>query len=144
MYKISIVKVVDGDTYQAKVNLEVKEPLMGIYTNTSLERSIVLDTVDTPELKEPAGRKVRSVVELILDGAQEVHFEPTKKPDSFGRLVGKVYITDSGGTYDLGESLVDSGLALIYGWADWDEEALTKAEESCDNLFPILLPGRTN
>lgn len=144
MHKILIDRVVDGDTFEARVFLEEYFPLLQTSTQTTLHRRIRLHYIDTPERmgtyldeEEQLGKAITHLLRLMFTSASELHFEPKLKPDSFGRLLGEVWVTDAGGTFALSEFLLDNGLAKLYEldpqpW--WSLEDCIKGLDTCSQL----------
>jgi endonuclease YncB( thermonuclease family) len=103
------VKVVDGDTL--------------IIECDKARRTVELDGIDAPELKQPWGKEVRSFVKNVV-GGREVEIEMLESSDDIVRA----RVTVNG--QDLSEMLVASGLAWVPEDANDDElaELSTKAK----------------
>lgn len=101
-YKAVIYNVVDGDTFDAKVDL-------GYYVTLDL-RFRVLD-IDCPETfgeEREEGEKVSTYVRGLLEG-NEVTIQ-SEKSDSFGRWLAHVDIDG----IDLADHLLEKGYAVVY------------------------------
>lgn len=109
IYRIkNILKVVDGDTIDADIDLGF---------SISLEKRIRLAGIDTPEsrttdLKEKAlGLEVKEWLKKRLEGAKDILIK-TQLPDStekYGRILGKLYINNE--ETSLNEQMIDEGYA---------------------------------
>ena len=112
IYRIkSVLKVVDGDTIDASIDLGF---------DISLEKRIRLAGIDTPEsrttnLKEKAlGLESKEWLKKILDGAKDILIK-TELPDStekYGRIIGHLFI--NGQETSLNNQMITSGYALAY------------------------------
>ena len=112
IYRIkNILKVVDGDTIDADIDLGF---------SISLEKRIRLAGIDTPEsrttdLKEKAlGLEVKEWLKKRLEGAKDILIK-TQLPDStekYGRILGKLYINNE--ETSLNEQMIDEGYAWSY------------------------------
>lgn len=150
MHKLYVDRVVDGDTFVARVLLEENHPLLQASTCTVLHRRIRLHFVDTPEKRgtyleeeEQLAQAIQELLEAIFASAKELHFEPKLRPDNFGRLIGEVWVTDSGGTYALSEFLLDNHLAKLYDsdpqpWWTYAEclTGINLCQELLENISP--------
>lgn len=108
-YNIDIVKVIDGDSLWAMIDLGMK-----IYT----KRSIRLYGIDAPELRinNKAGAEARAYLSLLLtqvnkedDGQIWVR---TYKPDKYGRWLAEIFIGDD--KESLNDKMVMAGHAEPY------------------------------
>lgn len=149
MHRLENIRVVDGDTFEADIVLEEEYPLLKVKVSTSLRRKIRLCGVDTPETygtyleeEEDLGKAIKEYLILLFASAEEVRLEPRHPGvDSFGRVIGEVWVTDKGGSYPLGEWLFDSGLAKLYEvdpepW--WREGELIRGIETVHNFIELL------
>lgn len=112
IYRIkNILKVVDGDTIDADIDLGF---------SISLEKRIRLAGVDTPEsrttdLKEKAmGLESKEWLKKKLEGAKDILIK-TELPDStekYGRIIGHLYINNE--PTSLNEQMIVSGFAWEY------------------------------
>lgn len=108
-YKAHLVRVIDGDTIEADVDL-------GFYITMRLRFRFL--GIDTPELnsKVAAERetalKAKAFTEAALAGATLVL--RTEKADSFGRWLATVLYTTNGMTKNLNEELLTNGLAVKF------------------------------
>ena len=124
IYRIkSVLKVVDGDTIDASIDLGF---------DISLEKRIRFAGIDTPEsrttnLKEKAlGLESKEWIKKALEGAKDIIIK-TEKPDStekYGRIIGHLFI--NGQETSLNNQMIDEGYALEYsgGTKDMDLELL--------------------
>lgn len=112
IYRIkNILKVVDGDTIDADIDLGF---------SISLEKRIRLAGVDTPEsrttdLKEKAmGLESKEWLKKKLEGAKDIIIK-TELPDStekYGRIIGHLFI--NGQESSLNNQMINDGYALAY------------------------------
>jgi micrococcal nuclease len=124
IYRIkSVLKVVDGDTIDASIDLGF---------DISLSKRIRLAGIDSPEsrttnLKEKAlGLESKEWLKKTLEGAKDILIK-TEKPDStekYGRIIGHLFINDQ--ETSLNNQMIDEGYALEYegGKKDMDLELL--------------------
>ena len=112
IYRIKqILKVVDGDTIDASIDLGF---------DISLEKRIRLAGIDTPEsrttnLKEKSlGLESKEWLKKALEGAKDILIK-TELPDStekYGRIIGHLFI--NGQETSLNTQMIDAGYALAY------------------------------
>ena len=112
IYRIkNILKVVDGDTIDADIDLGF---------SISLEKRIRLAGVDTPEsrttdLKEKAmGLESKEWLKKKLEGAKDIIIK-TELPDStekYGRIIGHLFINEQ--EISLNNQMINDGYALAY------------------------------
>jgi micrococcal nuclease len=112
IYRIkSVIKVVDGDTIDASIDLGF---------DISLEKRIRFAGIDTPEsrttnLKEKAlGLESKEWLKKALEGAKDIIIK-TEKPNStekFGRIIGHLFI--NGQDTSLNNQMIEEGYALPY------------------------------
>ena len=112
IYRIkNILKVVDGDTIDASIDLGF---------DISLEKRIRFAGIDTPEsrttnLKEKAlGLESKEWLKKALEGAKDILIK-TELPDStekYGRIIGHLFI--NGQETSLNTQMIDAGYALAY------------------------------
>jgi micrococcal nuclease len=124
IYRIkSVLKVVDGDTIDASIDLGF---------DISLSKRIRLAGIDSPEsrttnLKEKAlGLESKEWLKKTLEGAKDIIIK-TEKPDStekYGRIIGHLFINDQ--ETSLNNQMIAEGYALEYegGKKDMDLELL--------------------
>ena len=124
IYRIkSVLKVVDGDTIDASIDLGF---------DISLEKRIRLAGIDAPEsrttnLKEKAlGLESKEWLKKTLEDAKDILIK-TEKPDStekYGRIIGHLFINDQ--ETSLNNQMIAEGYALEYegGKKDMDLELL--------------------
>ena len=112
IYRIkSVLKVVDGDTIDASIDLGF---------DISLEKRIRFAGIDTPEsrttnVKEKAmGLESKEWLKKTLEGAKDILIK-TELPDStekYGRIIGHLFI--NGQETSLNNQMIDEGYALAY------------------------------
>ena len=112
IYRVKkVIKVVDGDTIDADIDLGF---------SISLEKRVRLSGVDTPEsrttdLKEKAlGLEVKEWLKHKLEGATDILIK-TQLPDStekYGRILGNLYINNE--ALSLNQQMIDEGYAWTY------------------------------
>ena len=124
IYRIkSVLKVVDGDTIDASIDLGF---------DISLSKRIRLAGIDAPEsrttnLKEKAlGLESKEWLKKALEGAKDILIK-TEKPDStekYGRIIGHLFVNDQ--ETSLNNQMIAEGYALEYegGKKDMDLELL--------------------
>ena len=124
IYRIkSVLKVVDGDTIDASIDLGF---------DISLEKRIRFAGIDTPEsrttnIKEKAlGLESKEWLKKALEGAKDIIIK-TELPDStekYGRIIGHLFI--NGQETSLNNQMIEEGYALAYdgGAKDMDLELL--------------------
>jgi micrococcal nuclease len=111
IYRIkSVLKVVDGDTIDASIDLGF---------DISLSKRIRLAGIDTPEsrtrdLEEKAlGLESKEWLKKALEGAKDIIIK-TEKPDStekYGRIIGHLFI--NGQETSLNNQMITSGMLLL-------------------------------
>jgi len=112
IYRIKqILKVVDGDTIDASIDLGF---------DISLEKRIRLAGIDTPEsrttnVKEKAmGLESKEWLKKTLEGSKDILIK-TELPDStekYGRIIGHLFINDQ--ETSLNNQMITAGYALAY------------------------------
>ena len=112
IYRIkSVLKVVDGDTIDASIDLGF---------DISLSKRIRLAGIDTPEsrtrdLEEKAlGLESKEWLKKALEGAKDILIK-TELPDStekYGRIIGHLFI--NGQETSLNNQMIDEGYAWPY------------------------------
>ena len=112
IYRIkSVLKVVDGDTIDASIDLGF---------DISLEKRIRFAGIDTPEsrttnIKEKAlGLESKEWLKKALEGAKDIIIK-TELPDStekYGRIIGHLFI--NGQETSLNNQMIEEGYALSY------------------------------
>ena len=124
IYRIkSVLKVVDGDTIDASIDLGF---------DISLSKRIRLAGIDAPEsrttnLKEKAlGLETKEWLKKTLEDAKDILIK-TEKPDStekYGRIIGHLFVNDQ--ETSLNNQMIAEGYALEYegGKKDMDLELL--------------------
>ena len=124
IYRVKkVIKVVDGDTIDADIDLGF---------DISLTKRVRLSGVDTPEsrttdLKEKKlGLESKEWLKHKLEFAKDVLIK-TELPDStekYGRILGNLYVNNE--ALSLNQQMIDEGYALAYdgGTKDMDLELL--------------------
>lgn len=105
-YNAEILRVVDGDTLDLKIDVGFKM--------TTIQRCRLL-FVNCPEMKgityDEGVRSMEFVKELVSRFKNVV--VRTHKSDSFGRYLAEIIGTDSDGKdYNVGEELIKNGMAV--------------------------------
>ena len=98
-YQVSLVKVIDGDTFAAAVNLG-----FGFTTVQTLR----LRALDAPEIESAEGRKAKEFVEKQFAKAGRHALVKTVRSDKYDRYLADVFIH---GEY-LNQKLVEEGFAI--------------------------------
>lgn len=105
-YKAKILRVVDGDTFDAIIDLGF---------NILIRRKVRLYGVNTPEIKGRSKKKgleaKQRVIELVE--GKDVVLLSCLYDDKYGRCLAKIVIPDGSGK-DLGEYLISEGLGVEY------------------------------
>jgi len=102
-YKARVVRVLDGDTLEAGVDLG-----FGITTTQTLR----LRGIDCPELVTKEGKEAKAFVEGLLKPSSEVLIK-TSKSDKYDRYLADIFITDkTGDVHYLNNELLKKGLAV--------------------------------
>ena len=137
IYRIkNILKVVDGDTIDADIDLGF---------SISLEKRIRLAGVDTPEsrttdLKEKAmGLESKEWLKKKLEGAKDIIIK-TELPDStekYGRIIGHLFI--NGQEISLNNQMINDGYALAYDGGTKDKNFDVLLEKRKKWFTSILL-----
>jgi len=112
IYRIKqILKVVDGDTIDASIDLGF---------DIALEKRIRLAGVDTPESRtadvneKKYGIESKEWLKHKIENAKNILIK-TELPDStekYGRIIGHLFINDQ--TNSLNEQMIDAGMAWSY------------------------------
>jgi micrococcal nuclease len=112
IYRIKqILKVVDGDTIDADIDLGF---------SISLEKRIRLAAVDTPESRtsdaneKKYGLESKEWLKHKVENAKNILIK-TELPDStekYGRIIGHLFINDQANS--LNEQMIDAGMAWTY------------------------------
>jgi len=127
IYRVKkVIKVVDGDTIDADIDLGF---------DISLTKRVRLSGVDTPEsrttdLKEKKlGLESKEWLKHKLEGAKDILIK-TQLPDStekYGRILGNLYINNE--SLSLNEQMINAGYAWSYkGDAKIKDFALLEAK----------------
>jgi endonuclease YncB( thermonuclease family) len=113
VYYIDIIKVIDGDSIRAKIDLGF---------DISLEKIIRLLDVDAPEVRTLNGEvkkyglrakeKLEEYLTLEDDSSKLVFHSTTYGDDKYGRLLGKIY--KEGSSYTANEYLLLNEYAWYY------------------------------
>ena len=121
IYRIkSVLKVVDGDTIDASIDLGF---------DISLSKRIRLAGIDTPEsrtrnLEEKAlGLESKEWIKKALEGAKDILIK-TELPGStekYGRIIGHLFI--NGQETSLNNQMITSGYALAYDGGTKDKNS---------------------
>jgi len=101
-YKAKIVKIIDGDTFYADVDL-------GFYV--TLRTKFRLYKVNTPELRTPEGKKVKQFVKKLLEQEEVILLTKKDRKGKYGRWLAEVLLDN--GEY-LSEILLEKNYAVPY------------------------------
>jgi len=108
-YKAKVYRVVDGDTVDARIDLGF---------GVSVDRRLRLLRVDTPEMRGGSAESKRvakaaraHLVGVLVGGEVEVQ---SSGSDSFGRCLSEVWYREASRWVNLGDELLDEGLAEPY------------------------------
>lgn len=104
-YKAEVIRVVDGDTFEA---------LIDVGFAIKIAASVRIVGIDAPELKgdnKEAGQEAKeALARLLADRSVRIR---TEKPDSFGRALAEVWIDSKiGGWFSVSEHMIRSGYAV--------------------------------
>lgn len=123
-YKAKIDEVVDGDTYEATVDLGF---------NTFKKVTLRLANFDTPEtyragdFEERVGNIVTNHVKKLIE--DKTVYINTREKGNFGRWIAHIYLGQDGKPKNnLGLILEDNNFAIQQG-EEWTKEKLRKAVE---------------
>jgi endonuclease YncB( thermonuclease family) len=107
-YKSIVTKVIDGDTFEATIDLG-----FSIY----IHKKVRLWAIDAPEVSKPetreAGLKTTERLKELIEGKQ-VMLVTVKEYDKYGRYCAKCLLTDDGFSRDVGQILLNESLAKEY------------------------------
>lgn len=112
-YKCELIRVIDGDTIEAKIDLGF---------DTWSFKTIRLSGIDTPEIrtknleeKKLGNQSKQAVIDIFnktkQNGGKVFFYLKSVEYDSFGRSLGVVYTIDD---VNLNEYLLANGYAKIY------------------------------
>lgn len=112
-YEFHLARVIDSDTYEGVVVL---------FPGITITRSIRVDGIDTPEKFRPKcdkehqlAKDATAAVESMLFGAKRIFITKPFPGKYAGRTVATVLFENAhGARFDLGQTLIDSGLAVAY------------------------------
>ena len=109
-YKITVDKVVDGDTIDANIDLgfdvSVKKRIRFMGINAPESR--------TKDLEEKArGLAAKDRVKQLLDGCENITLK-SHGIGKFGRCLGELVLTQAGEEINLNELLISEGHAVEY------------------------------
>ena len=101
--KALVFNVVDGDTFDARVDLG--------FDVATFQRFRILG-IDAPEINTSAGKVSREKLAELIHG-KEVVIQSVKS-DSFGRYLASVHIKVESETVNVANYMIQKGLAIIY------------------------------
>lgn len=81
--KASVVRVIDGDTYEMRIDLGYR--VEGRFL-------IRVRNLNTPEMNTPEGREARLKAQGILEAATDILVVSYKDAQSFARWIADVYV----------------------------------------------------
>ena len=115
-YKVSIVKVVDGDTVDVDIDL-------GFGMSYKKQRVRMLG-IDTPEsrtrdlVEKKFGKASKKHLKGILEAAESIELVSHDK-GKFGRILGELFIGDS--SYSINQQMIDEHHAVAYTGGNKEE-----------------------
>lgn len=102
-YKVIILKIIDGDTLDAKVDLGFR---------VSIDMRFRLTGINAPEMRTLDGPKSKSRLEELLPvGSLNTVRSEKDKQEKFGRYLGTFYDNDG---HDVNARMVLEGFAILY------------------------------
>ena len=102
-YKAKIVRVIDGDTVDALVDLGFE---------THVHRRLRLFGIDAPEIRGPSrehGEAAKEYLASLVDQCEVLVSTTRDKREKYGRYLAKIYVPDKEGLL-----LLDVCAALVY------------------------------
>ena len=111
-YEASLIRVVDGDTLDVRIDLGFK---------MTTEQRVRLAEIDTPEIwrqkkdsvEYKKGMEARQfVVDRLAKHNNQFVIETTKDAGVYGRYLAKIFLPDT--AQSLNDELVEKGLAKAY------------------------------
>ncbi|MDP8213468.1 MAG: DUF1016 N-terminal domain-containing protein [Candidatus Zapsychrus exili] len=113
VYKAEVLRVIDGDTILARIDLGFC---------TSREQRIRLASIDCPEMGTEEGEAARKYTEDALLGGLTFVMIKTNKQDIYGRYVAHIFYSKTEANRDkiftegyyLNQELIDEGFAKIF------------------------------
>ena len=100
-YAVEIVKIVDGDTVYAVIDL-------GLHTR--VKRKIRLSRINAPELRDNDGKDSKTfLTELVAKYPNLIIKTTLDRNDKYGRLLGEFFTEDGN---SINQMLVDGGYAV--------------------------------
>ena len=104
-YRAIVTKVLDGDTFDAFVDLGL---------GVSIEKRVRILSIDTPELGEEHHQEAVEATKVLRDllrVGQVIITTDDDKHDQYGRVLAQVLVLQDGGLIDVGQLLIQKGLA---------------------------------
>lgn len=105
VYPVEVVRVVDGDTLQVRVDL-------GLETFRLVD--IRMEGIDAPELPTSKGKAARQWLETYLTESRIWIDTGEKERWTFRRLVARLWVEKSGRRLDAGQVMILNGQASPY------------------------------
>lgn len=103
-YTATVLKVVDGDTIDLRVDL-------GFHVSTTIRTRIL--GIDAPEVRTQEGKNVRDYLRLALPPGTQVQIQTEKDPgDKYGRWLAT--IREPALLGDVATHLIERGMAVAY------------------------------
>lgn len=109
-YKVKLVKVYDGDTIRASLDLGFSIDFGGV---DGKGHSFRLARINTPEIRgeeREEGLKSKEALVEILEG-KDILLKSVKKPDKYGRYIAELFIEDADEWVNVNDLLVHQGFA---------------------------------
>ena len=106
-YKAKLVKIIDGDTIDAEIDLGFK---------VSVRKRIRFLGINAPETRtrdleeKQAGLKAKSRLKALFDASKGIFTLKSHGVGKFGRVLGEIYIEN----ININELLLNEGLASKY------------------------------
>ncbi len=100
-YRAQVVRIVDGDTFHALIDLGF---------GTTLAQRVRLRRVDAPEILTAEGKEARNLLEKILARDKGRVILQSRELDQHGRPIADVWVLGK----PVDQELLDQGLAIAY------------------------------
>lgn len=107
-YEIEIIRIIDGDTVAANINLGLNVYIVG---------AIRLAGIDAPEMKDKDGKGIRAKEHLtkLLDYSKIIlRVNPYRYTDKYGRYLGWLYSVSNNSYFPINEQMIMDGFAVKY------------------------------
>lgn len=102
-YKCHILKIIDGDTVDARVDLGFR---------ISIEMRFRLTGINAPEMRTPEGPKAKKrLMELLPEGSETTVRTKKDKQEKYGRYLGTFFDIEG---HEVNERMVMEGYAVRF------------------------------